>query len=325
MDTFEQPWKQFHHPMVRDLVWSVFSPALISSNTDELDCPDNALDKQQLHYLQQLDKAPAPLLSWMANCKSTRLGLRFEALWQFWLTHVAKHETANSVTWEHLFNLQIHSSQQTLGELDSLSFCNKNKTLIHRELAVKFYLGINSDLLPEKIQPNFPFCWVGPNVRDRLDLKSGQILHKQLNLLRDNSDAKAALPAHWHWKTLTRQAIVRGRLFYPLNSKVDINSLISLPPLHLRGYWLHRSSLEKLGHASWLILNRQQWFAPIEIQQSSENDGRLLNSNKLLTAFDDYFSFNKQPLQLAAMYQERGYWQERERYFVVPDQWPSIT
>lgn len=322
-----QLWSTLHHPLVRDLAWAVFSPSLIHSDNNQIDLgfpPANSDDRQ---FLSQLDQNPTELEEWMDGCKSPRLGLRFEYLWQFWINRSRPRIAPND--WENLFNLQINSEQRTLGELDSVSYSPSTATVIHREFAVKFYLGINSYQLRPSIRPEMPFCWVGPNVKDRLDLKRAQLLNHQLQLI-DKVEARQALPDHWQWASLKRQALVRGRLYYPLalqkstTKQVSVDwSLIGDQPL--RGYWLPLSDLAALQGENWLVLNRNQWFAPIQICSSNSKSSTITDKGKLIQLLETHFLSQTQPVQIAAMSLRDNYWEESERYFVVPNQWPSIT
>lgn len=326
MEFSRQPWECFSHPLVRDLAWCIFSPELIVSDSVDIVCTTEPMQHRELDLLKQLDTYPRPIVQWMENCKSPRLGLRFEAYWQFWLTHCQDQSTDTGAHYEHLFNLQIHSQQQTLGELDVISYCDKSHKLTHRELAVKFYLGIESHLLPKRMQPEeSPFCWVGPNIKDRLDLKREQVLHRQLKLLEQSQEARNSLPSHWQWSSLDRQAIVKGRLFYPLNLNGFKVPHSDLGTEHLRGRWLHFSELEKVQNDNWLVLERQQWFAPAAFELEQIDTEPPICFSALLAVLTDHFAKTQQPIQIAAMRLTDSLWIEKERYFIVPDQWPSMT
>ena len=332
-----QLWSTLHHPLLRDLAWAVFSPSLIRSANDQIDLGFPPPNTDDLQFLTQLDQNPTALEEWMEGCKSPRLGLRFEYLWQFWINRSRPSIVSND--WENLFNLQINSDQRTLGELDSVSYSPSRATVIHREFAVKFYLGINSDELPPSIRPDMPFCWVGPNVKDRLDLKRAQLLNQQLQLM-DKVEAKQVLPNHWRWSRLQRQALVRGRLYYPFDgqqltpsdqtfthdsikqSNIDW-SIIG--DQHQRGYWLPLATLPQLEAEHWAVLNRHQWFAPLRINFNDSEGSTIFNRNELGSLLETHFLSQTQPIQIAAMSQRDNCWEESVRYFVVPNQWPSIT
>jgi len=94
-----------------------------------------------------------------------RLGLRFERIWA-WALH-------RLPGWQCLAEeVQVRDGKRTLGGLDLLA--RHHDRVLHLELAVKFYLcrrGASGERRSD---------WVGPNVRDRLDLKLGRMRSHQL-------------------------------------------------------------------------------------------------------------------------------------------------
>ncbi len=321
MQSTDQIWTEYRQPLVRDLAWSIFSPPLVRSSdpaiASNIQLPD-AADRQFLAALQQ---QPAPLEAWMGAAKSTRLGLRFERLWQFWLTHGPARPEPRL---EYLFNLQIPGKGKTLGEIDCLAYDPGAGALCHRELAVKFYLGIDSARLPPEIQPDAAFCWVGSNVRDRLDLKVRSLFKRQMQIV-ESAAGVAALPSQWHWQRLRREVIVRGRLFYPFGQTPPLGATGTIHPAHLHGQWLPLSAIHSLPGAHWCILKRQQWFAPIRIAAATPEISRVLDPQSLEDQLQKHFYSSNQALQIARMGGLSDGWQELERFFVVADQWPSTT
>ena len=90
-----EPWLQFKHPLVRQLAFAVASPNILSALPSELDIqhtfhfhPSQIWQQHFQTYLprlKQLDQGPKELEDFMAQLKSTRLGLRFEMFMWFWL------------------------------------------------------------------------------------------------------------------------------------------------------------------------------------------------------------------------------------------------
>ena len=85
-----EPWLQFRHPIVRQLAFCIASPNIIQHLPDELEIKNrfevhtSAFWQQQYidfqTRLDQLDHDPTPLIEFVQQLKSTRLGLRFEYL-----------------------------------------------------------------------------------------------------------------------------------------------------------------------------------------------------------------------------------------------------
>ena len=302
------------HPLVRDLAWCVFSPTLVS-------CPPGCAaettdrDTGDSNFLLQLDRNPIKLERWVEHHARRRLGLRFECFWQFWLSF-----RYPQCTTEHRFNLQVRAAGRTLGELDCVSFDSIRQRLVHREMAVKFYLGVSSDQLAEDFRPDTGYCWVGANVSDRLDLKYTQMFERQMHLL-DKPEARRSLPDAWQELPLEKRAIVRGRLFYPADGFASAEPHAPVAAGHLRGRWLplHRYADETAD--AWCPLGRNQWFATL----APEPDRDVLSAPEMNKFLQQSLARVRQPLQVASLDRSGGLWRERERLFVVPDHWPATA
>ena len=120
-----EPWLQFKHPLVRQLAFAVASPNILSALPLELDIQHafhfhpSQIWRQHfqiyLPRLKQLDQDPKELEDFMAQLKSTRLGLRFEMFMWFWLLDHRYH------AYELLgHSIQIINGARTTGELDFL-------------------------------------------------------------------------------------------------------------------------------------------------------------------------------------------------------------
>ena len=98
---FIEPWQQYQHPLVRQLAFAVGSPNILSQVPDELELehafdlhPDQMWQQHLENYhprLLELDQNPQALENFVAQLKSTRLGLRFEMLIWFWLLDKGYH------------------------------------------------------------------------------------------------------------------------------------------------------------------------------------------------------------------------------------------
>jgi hypothetical protein len=337
-------WSELHHPLVRNLAWCVFSPSLVAPSpwrgaTDAIGDAEDSLfqidqsgcSMEDWAWLRQLDAAPESLQQWMSSCHSSRLGFQFEHYWQFWWQH--RHPER-----EYRFNSQLIENGQTLGELDALSWQPDKAQLTHTELAVKFYLGVNTLSLPEDFRPPQAVCWVGPTVVDRLDLKWRQLHQRQLQHLRQPQRLQSinpALPSHWHTHHLHTQLIMRGRLFYPVGAKASWNQTSYVNERCQTGVWLTLSQFlnlkesdlnnfglqQPLQQTLWMILRRDQWFAP-----QPYCDATCVDHLRTAQALTDFFARHRQPQQLAVFSHEEAAaltWHECQRVFVVPDGWPS--
>ena len=145
-------------------------------------------------------------------------------------------------------NLQIPGAKgQTLGEVDFLIRERSSGTVIHLEVAIKFYLAVRC--------PDGFVRYPGPDPRDSLQNKLQRMRAKQLRLTRTD-EARSLLMERFNVDTVTVRQGVYGALF----DRIDAEG-ISLPSFVSegcrRGKWL---SAEEV-HSYWRGLERL-WFLP---------------------------------------------------------------
>jgi hypothetical protein len=299
---------RFRHQPVRDLAWACLSPPMMAdmSGAPIWQSPDPA---QDLAWFAALDQDPAPLLNYLDQHSSQRLGLYFEQLWRFYWLH---HPQAELIA----HNLQVvnHTSGQTLGAFDFLLTLDGNYW--HMETAVKFYLGLAStDGAASDWQD-----WRGPGAEDRLDLKLRRLLDHQLALSRDPLTLAQLDPsfANHPWKPCLRLA---GYLFYPHDTAMAPPRLVH--PQHLRGHWCHwrqwQTVCDKLSDSDWLALERYQWLSPAFCDQEE----KLLRGEQSRQVLHRSLQLLQRPVLMARMEAATDGWWEVERWFVVPDAWPQ--
>ena len=298
----------FKHPRVRDLAWVMKSPTMLKAKTPEYpifsdqDCDDIfavALDK-----LHQLDKDPSPLLSYLKQLSSHRVGRYFEVLIHFWLEHLTKFEVIAS-------NLQIKDGKRTLGEIDFLF--RGNKQIIHWETAVKYFLQLTPDCQEHE--------FIGPNTSDNLASKKERLFKKQLpRSTRENMDRE--LDNITGNAPINRQAFVKGWLFYRELSETDNDCLSTLNPHHLVGFWIRHGQEQLPEHsqgALWTVLTKPYWLAPRLVTSS---DG-LLSRAKLTNFLQAHFSSSQNPILIAQLEPNSSGYLETLRGFIVGPKWPN--
>ncbi|EIK53654.1 hypothetical protein YO5_15125 [Stutzerimonas stutzeri TS44] len=295
-------------PQVRDLAWAIVSPPLLGgcaraqrhplAASRWLAAPELLAD-----WLLRQDSDPSALHGWLARRSIRRLGLYYERLWQFVLCQVPDVELLAA-------NLPIRQAGHTLGELDLL--LRDAEGVHHLELAVKFYLGLDQG------DGHRHDHWLGPGSHDRLDLKLTHLSQHQLPLA-------ATAPATVLLRELTCQPVrssfwLGGYLFRPWPSgcahPADCN------PQHLHGRWLRQAQwpalMQSQPAARWQPLVRQRWLAPAR-----------LDADHLWTpgVFADWLASapaTTQPRLLVRLEADASAcWVERERLFLVGDDWPN--
>ena len=305
LDSLKQLLQPLRQPAVRDLAWTLNSPALLSQAQRHPLCASRwGEDPQYLqHWLQQQDAQPQALLEWLAQHPVRRLGLYYERLWQFALHAAPDIEVLAA-------NLPIRQQGHTLGELDLL-LCDA-EGVHHQELAIKFYLGY------QQADGSNTTTWIGPGGEDCLHLKLAHLHAHQLPLSSRN-EASLAL------RELTEQPIsasmwFAGYLFYPWAGHCPPPP--GANPQHLRGRWLHRRDWPALRmaepSAQWQPLPRHAWLAPARLAASEGWTEQQLQN--WLQALEQQAG-----AQLLVKLQPdgKGHLLESERLFLVADHWPA--
>ncbi|KZX58789.1 hypothetical protein A3709_17495 [Halioglobus sp. HI00S01] len=285
------PWR---NRAVRDLAWSCFSTPMIDCATlpaqmlpaTTTNC-QLRLSRQRRDWLDGLDQQPAPLEAYIETTRGGRLGLYFEKLWHFFLEQDPQVDLLAT-------NLAVRHEGRTLGEFDVIYFCRQRRRHIHLELAVKFYLrGPN-------VTGSAWEHWLGPNTRDRLDLKVKRMRDHQL-ALSDREEAAAVLTA-LGVTALDREMEVKGRLFAPCDQPGE-------PPPG----WPVTAPLDTYQHCASpdmppegaTLLEREFWLAPLLERPARDNRGEPHAHRPQLVAELDTCGA------------------ELRRYFQVPETWPS--
>lgn len=262
-----EPWKDYTHPLVQQLVFTLASPNLIHYFPTEIELNQNikfhSTDLWLDFYLdyrprlQYLDNQPQELINFINKIKSTRLGLRFEALLWFWL---------NDPDNQH-FQLLGHSIQNhqrgfTLGEIDFLVKNKHTQQIEHWEVCLKYYLA------EENLQFN---SWIGLNSNDTLQHKLNHLIKKQFQF-------KFAL----NFNIDQRFAIIKGQFYLPEKHTI-IPSWVNLQ--RRLGQWLTFPP----NTENWRRLTRQEWLCPFTLNNNSDflkikwwNNGIYYNSQQEL-------------------------------------------
>lgn len=314
----------FSEQRVRDLAWAVFGPNLIDDfspfrHGQGIDsfCVD--LTRQRIEWLRQLDRDPSPLLSALSSLKSTRLGLYFEALWQFFLRQDPHYRLIAA-------NLPVFDQQRTLGEFDLLLRDEAAGQIIHLELASKYYLD-----RPDA--GSGPFAnWVGPNAQDRLDLKLNHLLTHQTRLSASPQGKLALSP---FTDDAVRQCVaLKGWLFYRHSDSVTAHTGEAGPehlapshlaPAHNRGIWMPYTEIEQQADSAdcWHILQRPHWLSPAYFENYPGDEHKIISPGALAGVMAAHFGQGQiRPLMLCSLKREGENLCERSRYMITGTDWP---
>lgn len=224
-----------------NLLWALSAPDIVRDSLPWLPAHRRAELADHFSRADIRTRLEPRLNSELEAQQSSRLGVYFEDLWAFAFTYHPHYQLLHR-------NLPLRSEGRTLGELDFvLSYLPESK-VEHWEIAVKFYLQVRD-------------YWVGPGLRDRLDIKLARMREHQLPLTRRAEAREILRQRRIH---IDRQwALMPGRLFRPLGQEQaplpgDIN------PGSCRYWWA--TLTEFRSHFAgeeyrWLHLPKRAWLA----------------------------------------------------------------
>lgn len=295
-------------PAVRDLAWSLGSPALLDPHASAFsgrvlsDAFCQARLQEAADWLQELDRQPAALHAFIEADHSHRLGHYFERLIQFWLHHAGAGDLRAG--------LKAGQPGHTAGEFDFVFRKEEWGGWLHWEIAIKFYL--------QQVSVADWDHFIGPNPHDRLSNKLHKLFEQQLQL----SDTPAGRAALGFNHALTPRALVKGWLFYPASgAAVPVPGLSSHA---LAGWWLRHGAEPLPTHhptPRWKLLHRLAWLAPARATASETKT--VFDTEQINVIVARHFARSHAPVLLAELApDETGVWQEIARGFVVSAGWP---
>ncbi|MET4027564.1 hypothetical protein ABIE59_003102 [Marinobacter sp. MBR-99] len=285
-------------PAIRHLAWLCTAPQLLAApvSFEPLQwLPDDYLDK-----LKHWDKHPDTMPARLAATTERRLGHYFERLYEVLLVEL--------LGWELLLkNQQIKAGNRTIGELDFLVRNPHTRCVEHHEIAIKYYLGVNEG--PDITK------WYGPNAKDRLDLKVDRMLSHQ-SPMAQRVEAQALLAELGISEPIIPRVFLPGYLFYP-GDEVKLPGYV--PVGHRQGQWCYARNLVNSDLTGWVPLKKPHWIGPWRQGEQPDTEA----------AWEAVAFVEAQgvPVLFARVAWQPGLgcWVERERWFVVPGDWPLAS
>ncbi|OMH32689.1 DUF1853 family protein [Motiliproteus sp. MSK22-1] len=290
----------YQSPAVRDLAWSLLSPqlCLLTPPGQQRIWGDEAV----IPFLNELDKQPEQLESYLERFSPRRLGIYFELLLTFYLEHCSEVAQIQPA-------LRVQSPQRTIGEFDLLYRPKGSGSYTHLEVCVKFYLSPESGKNANQ--------WLGLNRSDCLANKVTKMRDHQLKLA-DHPEAKKVLMKNGICVD-RKLAIFRGRLFYYRLS--DDSPQEQCPGIietsHLTGWWLRQDDFltMELAETRYRLLDRMQWLTTQPVVKADAVNEETLACQEVIQRLD------KRPLMLARLQKTECGWVEKDRGVVVPRSW----
>ncbi len=323
----------------RQIRWALGAKSLLSSHHTPLNVSEFKLDQiaPSEHYLELMNQ-------WLERQPHTnRIGIQYEHIFAAYLHACPITSSGEQARYHPIYQrLQVHQGlhKRTLGEFDFVFKDSVQDRWIHTEIAVKFYLGLGPSL-------NQLNAWLGPNKKDRLDLKYHKLFDRQLQLAHSPEGQAVLESLQIEPQNLSRQYCFSGVLFLPWQQDMPhcafdavTNSVVQLPnevasDCHL-GYWLSIEDLPLLiakDHGSkWLILQRKDWIcgedeiahAVLQCTPSSfYPQTKLYTQANLSHGLSECFAQFNNPVQILRIHSDGA--RPSQRYFVTPAQWSETT
>ncbi len=268
---------------------------------------------------------------------SNRIGILFEQAFSCYLSHEPLALTRAICRFDQIqsrIQVQSKTTGKTIGEFDFLFIDTLEKRPVHAELAVKFFLLKRPAMSNPEVMAN----WIGPNQRDRLDLKYEKLFIQQLQLATTPEGRQKVEQLSFEAARIQQQYHVKGVLFYPIEKAgTEINQLRSTLPNTINpqcslGFWLEMDQAPAFfagkAHWRWRLLRRREWIyqwetASLATGAAADYSPQTLSTGALEQALHQQLLQFKTPVQIVGFAKEDGY--EAQRYFVAPTGWSETT
>jgi hypothetical protein len=276
----------------RDLAWALFSPELITHHDKNFAIKATS---QRIQWLKEIDSDDLSLPS------QSRLGHYYEALWVYFFQHDEQYKYI-------AHNVQIHQDGKTLGELDFIIFDDFQQRYIHLEVAIKFYMyyAESNEASTDKQH------WIGPNSQDNLDKKWQHLNNEQTSLTSKNA-CKTHLESLGIKEKPQTAFSLKGYLFQQEN--VDIKPVGLAPNNIIHTYYKNSDFIKKRFNDCYLsIIPKQQWLMTYHNKESIRQHSQ--------TEISEMVNLFNTPIMAGIMTTNNQFIEERQRFFVTPDNWP---
>ncbi|NNE55424.1 MAG: DUF1853 family protein [Flavobacteriales bacterium] len=300
---------KYKQTIVRELAWLIGSAPLMLEHGYKGDYKTldqawfDALFESSLDLFESWD-ADLDLMTDLREKLSGRLlGKRFEGFLEFFFDQHPRFRIEAS-------GFQLAGNGRTVGEIDFIVRDLAVDEVFHLEVACKFYLSF-------KNSPSWNL-WVGPNGKDRLDIKMNK-LSVQLARL-GTPEGKTALE-QMNLSAPLPVLLMKGGFFHHLEKiRVAKRPKFSNPGYE-SGWWIKLRELNQLlqNRGKWIALQKDAWMCP----QRFESDENLLRSDQLEAYLVDHFTRHKHAVVLAQLIESSQGWDEVSRGFVVRNSWPD--
>jgi hypothetical protein len=241
------------------------------------------------------------LYAFLEERNTARLGHYHEALWEFFIQSNPQYNLIAK-------NVQVFKNNQTLGEFDFLLQDRAHKNVFHLEVATKYYL--------EHVLDGQTY-WIGPNLRDRFDLKAEHLIRHQIQLGKTPAGRKTLKELGI---TNYRKVISIGGMLF--SHSTHPHHISHTAPEHRRAKHMTLAEYQNTkDNEQWLILPKHDWLAPLLLK---EGERETSSKDAICERLDAQFQDNPTPIMVACMQPKKRHPQllkEHHRLFITPNNW----
>jgi hypothetical protein len=244
--------------LLRDLEWVWSRPHFVQRAWDPQVLDSAFFERHQADFLKlisQCQKDLAPLMGFLAGTPRTyKLGLYAQALFEFVLRNLPGVRVL--MVDEPCRVLSPQGARTTEGALDFLIHDQRVDHFIHIEFAVKVMLR-----KPVSGRPEVSSDWIGPEGRDRLDLKLGKLHKRQLPLSRHPYFSEL-LRARYQLEAsqIESVTVLRGLGF--VEPEGAWQSTV-IDPSQIVGEWWPVDQWGAVGRGEWKWIPKRDWLSEV--------------------------------------------------------------
>lgn len=291
-------WKHYKHKAVRDLAWCLYSERIVDNTLAK----EDSMFKQDYisfeKHLIELDKNPKPLIDFLANKNTHRLGHYFEHLVFYWLTTSSRYKLIEN-------NIPVRTEKGiSKGEVDLIVYDKKEGLHEHWELAVKFFLA-NQNANQEPI-------YIGPNANDFLHLKLRKLQNYQCKIL-ETPEGKRILK-RLNIPAVQTKLFIKGILFYHPKQAFIIPKNIHTQ--HQQSWWIYIEEAEEFlnDRHQFALIHKDEWLSTPTLPK------KLLTKKECLSLLRQELMNSPRSIYLACY----KYSELITQGFVVHNTWPKL-
>ena len=217
-------------------------------------------------------------------------------------------------------NIQVKSEKITLGEFDFLA--GDKRQGFHIECAIKFYLRVGTGSALSD--------FVGPQKRDRLDIKWEKMCTKQIKLSETEAGHEVCRQLGIH--PTEKKLLIQGFLFHPFLDQSCPNLHPSINPQHNMGWWLRQKEIHRFDPTDQFMpmdkpfwLSAESCFAELVAKSQDDENLNMKEERKQFilskSQLKEALATTDRPLLVSRGRDINGKWEERDRGFIVGNEW----